>query len=93
MLTKQIQFRKGEKIKFGIFLGLRASWHKTNYFITIFIKIMQAVGLGYIQCIGPIPFQTIEQNIVQRCEPHIEAKSCKAFQLFLDKEQKKMQNY
>ena len=45
---------------------------------------MEALGHGFVHipCIGP--FQIIEQDLVQCCEPHIEPKSCKAFQLYLD---------
>ena len=47
---------------------------------SIFLEILQAVCLGFVHIpdIGPIPFQVIEQKLVQRCETHIEAQSCKA---------------
>ena len=43
-------------------------------------KILQAVCLGFVHIpdIGPVPFQIIEQKLVQRYETHIDAKSCKA---------------
>ena len=47
--------------------------------------ILQAVGLGFVHIpdIGPIPFQIIEQKLVQHCETHMNAQSCKASEGFV----------
>ena len=39
------------------------------------LKILQAVRLGFVHTpdIGPIPFQIIEQKLVQRCDIHMDA--------------------
>ena len=44
------------------------------------VEILQAVCLGFVNIpdIGPIPLKIIVQQLVQHCETHIEAQSCKA---------------
>ena len=48
----------------------------SNYFW----DILQVARFGFVQIpyIEPIMFQIIEQKLVQRCETHTEAQSCKA---------------
>ena len=42
-------------------------------------EVLQALCLGFVHLpdIGPIPLQIIKLKLVQRCETHIEAQSCK----------------
>ena len=44
----------------------------------IFLRILYAVRLGFVHIpdIGPIPYQIIEQKLVQCCETYIEAQAC-----------------
>ena len=41
------------------------------------------LGFVHIPDIGKMPFQTIEQKSVQRCDTHIETQSCKASYILL----------
>ena len=45
-----------------------------------FLKILKAVCLNFVHMnnIGPKQIQIVEHKLVQRCETHIEAQSCKA---------------
>ena len=74
--TTQKQSVHGNLQKF-IAIYVQSSSHRNIY---IFLKILQAVGVGFVHIpdIGPIPFQIIEKKLVQRFETHIEAQSCKA---------------
>ena len=63
------------------FFGTKSTLTQKIPFQThFFFKILKAVCLGFVHMtdIGQIPFQIIEQKLVQRCETHIKAQSCKA---------------